>query len=55
VQDFSPSQTKGFLSCFAAPAGYVGDEDPGQMGSCFVMMALGLFEMGGGVLDESDL
>jgi len=30
------------------PAGYVGDEDQGQMGSYFVMMALGLFEMDGG-------
>ena len=30
------------------PAGYVGDEDQGQMGSYFVMMAMGLFEMDGG-------
>ena len=33
---------------FAEPVGYVGDEDQGQMGSFFVMMALGLFEMDGG-------
>ena len=33
---------------FAEPAGYVGDEDEGQMGSFFVMMAMGLFEMDGG-------
>ena len=26
----------------------MGDEDLGQMGSCFVMMAMGLFEMDGG-------
>jgi predicted alpha-1,2-mannosidase len=32
----------------AGPAGYMGDEDQGQMGSYFVMMALGLFEMDGG-------
>jgi predicted alpha-1,2-mannosidase len=31
-----------------APAGYVGDEDQGQMGSYFVMMSMGLFEMDGG-------
>jgi predicted alpha-1,2-mannosidase len=31
-----------------APAGYTGDEDQGQMGSYFVMMAMGLFEMDGG-------
>jgi len=30
------------------PAGYTGDEDQGQMGSYFVMLALGLFEMDGG-------
>jgi predicted alpha-1,2-mannosidase len=30
------------------PAGYVGDEDQGQMGSYYVMMAMGLFEMDGG-------
>ncbi len=30
------------------PAGYVGDEDQGQMGSYFVLMAMGLFEMDGG-------
>lgn len=35
-------------SYFAEPAGYVGDEDEGQMGSFFVMMAMGLFEMDGG-------
>ena len=35
-------------SYFAEPAGYVGDEDQGQMGSYFVMMAMGLFEMDGG-------
>ncbi|MGH9344349.1 MAG: GH92 family glycosyl hydrolase [Terriglobia bacterium] len=33
---------------FAEPAGYVGDEDQGQMGSYFVLMAIGLFEMDGG-------
>lgn len=33
---------------FAKPAGYVGDEDEGQLGSFFVMMAIGLFEMDGG-------
>lgn len=32
----------------AEPAGYTGDEDQGQMGSYFVLMALGLFEMDGG-------
>jgi predicted alpha-1,2-mannosidase len=32
----------------AGPAGYVGDEDQGQMGSYFVLMAMGLFEMDGG-------
>ena len=32
----------------AEPAGYAGDEDQGQMGSYFVMMAMGLFEMDGG-------
>jgi len=32
----------------AEPAGYTGDEDQGQMGSYFVMMAMGLFEMDGG-------
>jgi predicted alpha-1,2-mannosidase len=35
-------------SYFAEPAGYVGDEDEGQTGSFFVMMAMGLFEMDGG-------
>lgn len=30
------------------PAGYTGDEDQGQMGSNFVLMAMGLFEMDGG-------
>jgi predicted alpha-1,2-mannosidase len=35
-------------SYFAEPAGYTGDEDQGQMGSYFVMMAMGLFEMDGG-------
>ena len=35
-------------SYFAEPAGYTGDEDEGQMGSFFVMMAMGLFEMDGG-------
>jgi predicted alpha-1,2-mannosidase len=35
-------------SYFAEPAGYLGDEDQGQMGSFFVMMAIGLFEMDGG-------
>lgn len=35
-------------SYFAEPAGYTGDEDEGQMGSLFVMMAMGLFEMDGG-------
>ncbi len=35
-------------SYFAEPAGYVGDEDEGQMGSFFVLMAMGLFEMDGG-------
>jgi len=30
------------------PAGYTGDEDQGQMGSYFVLMAMGLFEMDGG-------
>jgi putative alpha-1,2-mannosidase len=30
------------------PDGYVGDEDQGQMGSYFVMMSMGLFEMDGG-------
>lgn len=35
-------------SYFAAPAGYSGDEDEGQMGSFFVMLAMGLFEMDGG-------
>jgi predicted alpha-1,2-mannosidase len=35
-------------SYFAEPAGYSGDEDEGQMGSFFVMMAMGLFEMDGG-------
>lgn len=35
-------------SFFADPVGYVGDEDQGQMGSYFVMMAIGLFEMDGG-------
>ena len=35
-------------SYFAEPAGYTGDEDEGQMGSFFVMMAIGLFEMDGG-------
>jgi putative alpha-1,2-mannosidase len=32
----------------AQPAGYTGDEDQGQMGSYFVLMAMGLFEMDGG-------
>jgi len=32
----------------AEPSGYMGDEDQGQMGSYFVLMALGLFEMDGG-------
>jgi len=32
----------------AEPAGYVGDEDQGQLGSYFVLMAMGLFEMDGG-------
>jgi putative alpha-1,2-mannosidase len=32
----------------AVPAGYTGDEDQGQMGSYFVLMAMGLFEMDGG-------
>jgi predicted alpha-1,2-mannosidase len=32
----------------ASPAGYTGDEDQGQMGAYFVMMAMGLFEMDGG-------
>jgi predicted alpha-1,2-mannosidase len=31
-----------------APTGYTGDEDQGQMGSYFVLMAMGLFEMDGG-------
>ena len=35
-------------SYFAEPAGYSGDEDEGQMGSFFVMMAMGFFEMDGG-------
>jgi predicted alpha-1,2-mannosidase len=35
-------------SYFAKPAGYTGDEDEGQMGSFFVLMAMGLFEMDGG-------
>lgn len=35
-------------SYHAHPAGYTGDEDQGQMGSYFVMMAMGLFEMDGG-------
>jgi predicted alpha-1,2-mannosidase len=35
-------------SYFADPAGYVGDEDQGQMGSYFVMLAIGMFEMDGG-------
>lgn len=35
-------------SYFAEPLGYMGDEDQGQMGSYFVMMAMGLFEMDGG-------
>jgi putative alpha-1,2-mannosidase len=30
------------------PAGYTGDEDQGQMGSYYVLMAMGLFEMDGG-------
>jgi predicted alpha-1,2-mannosidase len=30
------------------PAGYTGDEDQGQMGSYFALMAMGLFEMDGG-------
>ena len=32
----------------AEPAGYTGDEDQGQMGSYFVLLALGLFETDGG-------
>lgn len=32
----------------ASPSGYTGDEDQGQMGAYFVMMAMGLFEMDGG-------
>jgi predicted alpha-1,2-mannosidase len=32
----------------AEPAGYTGDEDQGQMGSYFVLLAMGLFEMDGG-------
>lgn len=35
-------------SYFAEPVGYTGDEDQGQMGSYFVLMAMGLFEMDGG-------
>ncbi len=35
-------------SYFAEPAGYIGDEDQGQMGSFFVLIAMGLFEMDGG-------
>lgn len=35
-------------SYFAEGAGYTGDEDQGQMGSFFVMMSMGLFEMDGG-------
>jgi putative alpha-1,2-mannosidase len=35
-------------SYFARPAGYTGDEDEGQMGSFFALMAMGLFEMDGG-------
>jgi predicted alpha-1,2-mannosidase len=35
-------------SYFVKPAGYSGDEDEGQMGSFFVLMAMGLFEMDGG-------
>jgi putative alpha-1,2-mannosidase len=31
-----------------APAGYTDDEDQGQLGSYFVMAAMGLFEMDGG-------
>jgi putative alpha-1,2-mannosidase len=37
---------------FAEPAGYVGDEDQGQMGSFFVLMAIGLFEMDGGCSEK---
>jgi predicted alpha-1,2-mannosidase len=36
----------------AAPAGYIDDEDQGQAGSYFVMMAMGLFEMDGGCSTE---
>ena len=32
----------------AQPVGYTGDEDQGQMGAYFVMMAIGLFQMDGG-------
>ncbi len=32
----------------ASPSGYTGDEDQGQMGAYFVMLAMGLFEMDGG-------
>ncbi len=35
-------------SYFAEPAGYTGDEDQGQMGAYFVLLAMGLFEMDGG-------
>ena len=36
----------------AEPAGYTGDEDQGQMGSYFVLMAMGLFEMDGGCSEK---
>ncbi|MGH9401897.1 MAG: GH92 family glycosyl hydrolase [Terriglobia bacterium] len=36
----------------AEPTGYVGDEDQGQMGSYFVLMAMGLFEMDGGCSEK---
>lgn len=36
-------------------SGWEGDEDEGQMGAWFVMSAMGLFEMDGGVTDGSEL
>ena len=35
--------------------GWEGDEDEGQMGGWFVMSAMGLFEMDGGVTADSEL
>lgn len=50
--------TREILNCYYGDTpyhGWEGDEDEGQMGGWFVMSAMGLFEMDGGVTANSEL